>query len=437
MKVELNKYRDRLQQITTASFRGHVTKLVGILVEASGIPATLGSLCRIERAQGGEPLIAEVVGFRGEVALLMPFGEMNGLGVGAPVSSLGKSFTISVGDRLLGRILDGFGRPMDGLGMIPGTSEVPVHREAPNPLERVPIKEVLETGVRAIDGLLTLGRGQRIGIFSGSGVGKSSLLSQVAKGSSADVAVIALIGERGREVQAFIQEALGPSGLQKAVVVAATSDRPPIERYKGGFVATAIAEYFRDQGKNVLFVMDSVTRFAAACREIGLALGEPPTLKGYPPSFFATAPKLVERLGRTKRGSITGIYTVLIDADDMDDPVGDTLRGLLDGHIILSRNLANRNHFPAIDTLASLSRLMKTVSTPIHHQAAGKFRDLLATYEENRDLVQIGAYRSGTNAKLDKALTRIANIEGFLKQEPEKNVPFQETTAQLLKLTEG
>lgn len=437
MKVDLAKYRSRLEEAASASFRGRITKVVGILVEASGFPATLGELCRIEKPEEGEILLAEVVGFRGDAALLMPYGEMTGIGVGAPATSLGRRFVVRAGAGLLGRVLDGFGHPIDGEDPCPVEAEIPVHREAPNPLHRVPIEEPLETGVRAIDGLSTLGRGQRIGIFSGSGIGKSTLLAQVAKGAAADVAVIALIGERGREVQGFIRDALGPEGLKRAVVVAATSDRPPIERYKGAFVATAIAEFFRERGKNVLFVMDSVTRFAAACREIGLALGEPPTLKGYPPSFFATVPKLVERLGRTRSGSITGLYTVLIDADDMDDPVGDTLRGLLDGHIILSRSLSNRNHFPSIDVLASLSRLMSAVASPAQKVAAGRFRDLLATYEENRDLVQIGAYRPGTNPKLDAAIARIQGMEAFLRQTPEQRTPLAETAALLAKLTEG
>ena len=437
MKVDLAKYRSRLEETASASFRGRITKVVGILVEASGFPATLGELCRIEKSEGGEILLAEVVGFRGDAALLMPYGDMTGIGVGAPATSLGRRFVVRVGVGLLGRVLDGFGHPIDEGEPFPVEAEIPVHREAPNPLHRVPITEPIETGVRAIDGLITLGRGQRIGIFSGSGIGKSTLLAQVAKGAAADVAVIALIGERGREVQGFIREALGPEGLQRAVVVAATSDRPPIERFKGAFVATAIAEFFRDRGKNVLFVMDSVTRFAAACREIGLALGEPPTLKGYPPSFFATVPKLVERLGRTRSGSITGFYTVLIDADDMDDPVGDTLRGLLDGHIILSRSMANRNHFPSIDVLASLSRLMTAVASSGHKAAAGRFRDLLTTFEENRDLVQIGAYRPGTNPKLDAALVRIQGMEAFLRQTPEHRTALAETTALLGKLTEG
>lgn len=437
MNIDLSQYRNRLGQIAPGSFRGRVTKLVGILVEATGIPATMGELCRIEKADGSEPLLAEVVGFRGEATLLMPFGDMMGLGVGAPASTLGRRFTVQASPKLLGRVIDGFGRPIDGLGSIPPGAEMSVHREAPLPLERVPIDQTLETGIRAIDGLNTLGKGQRVGIFSGSGVGKSTLLSQLTRGTKADVAVVCLIGERGREVQAFLKEALGLEGLARSVVVAATSDRPPIERYKGAFVATAIAEWFRDQGKDVLLLMDSVTRFAAACREIGLALGEPPTLKGYPPSFFATVPKLVERLGRTKNGSITGLYTVLIDADDMDDPVGDTLRGLLDGHIILSRSLANRNHFPAIDVLASLSRLMSTVAAPDHKGNAGKFRDLLATYEENRDLVQIGAYRQGMNPKLDLALGRIQAMEFFLRQGPSERSTIQECAGALAKIAEG
>ncbi len=435
--VDLSKYRHRLERVDPGSFQGKISKVLGILVEAKGIPAAMGELCRIEMGEGQEPMLAEVVGFREETALLMPYGDMTGLSVGATTTALKRPFEIAVGLDLRGRVLDGFGQPLDSKPPISGASYVRVHRNAENPLHRKLIRETFETGVRTIDGLLTLGKGQRIGIFSGSGVGKSTLLAQLSKGAKADIVVIALIGERGREVQSFIQEALGSQGLTNAVVVAATSDRTPIERYKGAFVATAIAEYFRDQGQSVLFVMDSVTRFAAACREIGLALGEPPTLKGYPPSFFATVPKLVERLGRTEKGSITGIYTILIDADDMDDPVGDTLRGLLDGHIILSRTLANRNHFPAIDVLSSLSRLMSTVASPQHQIAAGKFRDLLSTYEENRDLIQIGAYRAGTNPRLDFACSRVPSMDYFLKQTREKSTPLADTAAALVKITEG
>jgi flagellum-specific ATP synthase len=347
----------------------------------------------------------------------MPYGDTQGIAAGARVVALERRLDARTGDSLLGRVVDGFGRPIDNRGPLVNTVSVPVEREAPPPLDRAPITQLLPTGVRALDGCLSLGRGQRIGIFAGSGVGKSTLLADVVRGSEIDVAVVVLVGERGREVRAFLDESLGARGLDRSVVVVSTSDRPPLERYKAPFLGTAIAESFRDRGRNVLLVMDSVTRFAGACREIGLAAGEPPTVKGYPPSFFATVPRLVERAGTAQAGSITALYTVLLDGDDLDDPVGDTLRGLLDGHVVLSRRLANRGHFPAIDILASVSRLMPKVAAAPHRAAAQRLRELLATYEENRDLVQIGAYKPGTNPRLDAALERIVKIEEFLRQE--------------------
>ncbi|HKE00712.1 MAG TPA: FliI/YscN family ATPase [Planctomycetota bacterium] len=408
------------------AYRGSVVKVMGVLAEAGGLPAAIGDLCRIDRA-GAPPLLAEVVGLRGDVACLMPYGSLEGVGTGASVLALGRRFDVRAGEGLLGRVLDGFGNPIDGGGALANVRPVPVHRDPPPALRRPPITRALTTGVRAIDGCLTVGLGQRIGIFAGSGVGKSTLLAEVARGAIADVAVIALVGERGREVRAFLEEALGASGLRRSVVVVATSDRPPLERYKAAFLATAIAEDFRDRGRDVVFVMDSVTRFAAACREIGLAVGEPPTVKGYPPSFFATVPRLVERAGTAEAGSITGLYTVLLDGDDIDDPVGDTLRGLLDGHVVLSRRLANRGHFPAIDVLASVSRLMPRVVDASHRELAARMRELLAVHEENRDLVQIGAYRAGTNPALDAALGRIERIETFLRQETARPEPMPQT----------
>jgi FliI/YscN family ATPase len=410
----------RVRGSARAAYCGRVVRVSGVLVEAEGLPAAVGDLCRLER-QGLDAdrrfLLAEVVGLRGHVACLMPYGDTQGIAAGARVVALERRLDARTGDSLLGRVVDGFGRPIDNRGPLVNTVSVPVEREAPPPLDRAPITQLLPTGVRALDGCLSLGRGQRIGIFAGSGVGKSTLLADVVRGSEIDVAVVVLVGERGREVRAFLDESLGARGLDRSVVVVSTSDRPPLERYKAPFLGTAIAESFRDRGRNVLLVMDSVTRFAGACREIGLAAGEPPTVKGYPPSFFATVPRLVERAGTAQAGSITALYTVLLDGDDLDDPVGDTLRGLLDGHVVLSRRLANRGHFPAIDILASVSRLMPKVAAAPHRAAAQRLRELLATYEENRDLVQIGAYKPGTNPRLDAALERIVKIEEFLRQE--------------------
>ncbi|MBL8695841.1 MAG: FliI/YscN family ATPase [Planctomycetes bacterium] len=413
-----------------ASYCGRIQRVAGVLVEASGLPAAVGDLCRLERP-GDRPLLAEVVGLHGDVACLMPYGDLQGVCAGGAVTALNRRLDVATGDSLLGRVLDGFGKPTDGKGPLGPTVSMPVHRDAPPPLTRAPIEKMLVTGVRAIDGCLTLGRGQRIGIFAGSGVGKSTLLAEVARGSEADVSVIALIGERGREVKAFIEEALGEEGLRRSVIIVSTSDRPPLERYKAAFLATAIAESFRDRGRQVVLVMDSITRFAAACREIGLAAGEPPTVKGYPPSFFATAPKLVERAGTASTGAITAMYTVLLDGDDIDDPVGDTMRGLLDGHVVLSRKLANRGHFPAIDLLGSVSRLMSRVADPAHRQNAQRLRELLSVFEENRDLVQIGAYKPGTNPKLDAAIARMDRIEAFLRQDMSSPSSLAQTQAAL------
>lgn len=399
-----------------AAYCGRVLKVAGVIVEVEGLPSAIGDLCRLERV-GARPLLAEVVGLRGHTACVMPYGDTTGIASGARVVALNRRLDVRVGDALLGRVLDGFGNPIDNKGALRNTSHANVHRDGPAPLSRPNITNAVATGVRAIDGCLTLGVGQRIGIFAGSGVGKSTLLADIVRAADIDIGVVALVGERGREVRSFVEEALGEAGLARSVVIVATSDRSPLERYKAPFLATAVAEHFRDNGRRVMLVMDSVTRFAAACREIGLAAGEPPTVKGYPPSFFATVPRLVERAGNAERGSITAIYTVLLDGDDPDDPVGDTMRGLLDGHIVLSRKLANRGHFPAIDLLGSISRLFPKVTNQEHRVGASKMRELLATYEENRDLIQIGAYKSGSNPKLDAAIARYERIEGFLKQE--------------------
>ncbi|MDE0891225.1 MAG: FliI/YscN family ATPase [Planctomycetota bacterium] len=401
-------------------YEGRVEVVSGVMVEAAGVPAALGEICRIHRTSD-DAIDAEVVGFRDGRTLLMPHGELRGIAPDQRVTALRCSFEAPVGDSLLGRVLDGFGAPLDrGPALSPEHSR-PVHANAPSPLDRPLITEALQTGVRAIDGFTTLGRGQRLGIFAGSGVGKSSLLSQVTRNTDADVVVICLVGERGREVRAFIEDALGDDRKERSVLVAATSDRSPIERQMAPFVAMTIAEHFRDQGKNVLFVMDSVTRFATASREIGLAAGEPPTVRGYPPSFFATLPRLVERMGRTERGSITGLLTVLLDADDPNEPVADCLRGLLDGHIFLSRDLAERGHFPAVDIPASLSRLMPELVADDHLEAASRLRAIIATWTEGRDLVEIGAYSPGSNPALDKAIEIIPLLEKLTAQGREEH----------------
>lgn len=418
------------------TFRGTIELVSGVLVEAQGIPAALGEVCTIERGHG-DSIDAEVVGFRGTHTLLMPFGDLAGIAPKQVVRATGRPFRCPVGDVLLGRILDGFGRPLDSPTGQYSESDFeraelrPIRREAPSPSDRRSVDEPLQTGLRVIDGLNTLGRGQRLGIFAGSGVGKSSLLGQVTRGTDADVVVTCLVGERGREVNSFVEDVLGPEGMERAVLVAATSDRSPIERFLAPFVAVTIAERFRDDGKNVLLVMDSVTRFALAAREIGLAAGEPPAVRGFPPSFFATVPKLIERMGRTQRGSITGLLTILLDGDDANDPVADTMRGLLDGHLFLSREMAQAGRFPAVDVLNSLSRLMPDLSSADHLQRAQTVRGLLAAHRDGKDLIDVGAYRPGANPELDEAVLRMPLIDPFLRQAPRETSSFEETVSML------
>ena len=428
--MDLAKSQRTIARAVRPRFRGSVIRLTGILVEAQGVPAALGEMCRIEKAPS-QNIDAEVVGFRGTTTLLMPHGELAGIAPGQPVYATGRPFQIAVGQSLLGRMVDGFGRAKDGGPELAETEWRRVHGDAPLPTERVPITETLQTGVRVIDGLLPLGQGQRLGVFAGSGVGKSTLMGQVTRGTQADVIVCCLVGERGREVQDFVAEVLGEEGLNKAVMVVATSDRPPIERLTAPFAAVTIAEYFRDQGKNVLLLMDSVTRYAAASREVGLAVGEPPTVRGLPPSFFATVPQLVERMGRTQKGSITGLLTVLVDGDDPNEPVADTLRGLLDGHIYLDRDLAQAGHFPAVDVLSSLSRLAPVLATPEQMDHAQTIRRDLATYQEGKDLIDIGAYQPGANPKLDGAVLRLPVIEAFLQQDPREITSLGDTRGML------
>lgn len=431
LALDFERARAAIRAGARPVWRGRVHQVSGVIVEAAGVPAAMGELCRIERGPLGS-VDAEVVGFRGATTLLMPHGNLEGIAPRQTVLALGRPFSIRTGPELLGRVLDGFGAPMDRGARLASTMPLArVRNEAPPPLERTPIDRPLATGVRAIDATCMLGRGQRLGIFSGSGVGKSTLLGQVTRGTDADVLVVALVGERGREVRAFLDEVLDERTRARTVTVVATSERSPIERFLAPFVAVTVAESFREAGLDVLFVMDSVTRFAGAAREIGLAAGEPPTVRGYPPSFFATVPKLVERLGRSARGSITGLLTVLLDADDPNEPVADTLRGLLDGHLYLSRELAQRGHYPAIDVLASLSRLMSSIASERHRALAQELREALAQWREGRDLVEIGAYKPGTNERLDRALALVPGIETFLRQGVSERSGLNETLARL------
>ncbi len=392
---------------------GRVRAIKGIAIQVAGLAAAIGDTCTIAAEDGRSPILAEVVGFDGDDTVVMALGDANRVAPWDRVQNEHRPLSVPIGAGLLGRVVDALGRPLDGGAPIVGALR-PLTGDAPSPLQRAPIHEPVETGVSAIDGALTLGKGQRIGIFAGSGVGKSTLMGQIARSKAGQVNVIALIGERGREVGEFVAEALGPEGLRKSVVIACTSDAAPMLRLKAPLTAVAIAEAFRAQGADVLFMMDSVTRYAMACREVGLAAGEPPTLRGYPPSLFASLPRLVERLGSDGNGTITGLFTVLVDGDDMNEPVADALRGYLDGHVVLNRKIAERGRFPAIDVLASISRLMPKVTTPEQQKRARRIRELMAHYEENRDLVAVGAYRKGADPLLDQAIAKIGAIESLL-----------------------
>lgn len=417
MEPNLTKFSRAIEDTEPIKMSGKVTQVVGLVIESKGPNVSLGELCYIKsRFPNVEPIPAEVVGFREGLVLMMPIGEMQGIGPGCEVLSAQKTLQVKVGMELLGRVLDGLGNPMDGKGPILSKTEYPLHAEPPDPLQRPRIKDSLYVGVRAIDGLITLGSGQRIGIMAGSGVGKSTLLSMIARNTEADISVISLVGERGREVRDFIERDLGEEGLKRSVVVVATSDKPALVRIKGAMTATAIAEYFRDQGRRVVLMMDSVTRFAMAQREVGLTIGEPPATRGYTPSVFALLPRLLERAGTSARGSITGIYTVLVDGDDMNEPIADAVRSILDGHIVLSRAIAAQNHFPAIDILASVSRVMTDVVTKEHREAAQHMRALMAVYKEAEDLIHIGAYVKGSSKRIDEAIEKIDAINDFLCQ---------------------
>lgn len=422
---------DVVKRSQTISHIGKIENIVGMAIEASGRKASIGDISMIYNENEKKQIYAETVGFKDDKILLMPYENIKGISAGSFVRNTGECLKIPVGDFLRGRIIDAMGRPMDDLGDFNVDSYYSVDKSSTNPLTRPTIDEKIEFGVKAIDGLLTIGKGQRMGIFAGSGVGKSTLLGMIAKNVKTDINVIALVGERGREVREFIEKDLGEEGLKRSVLVVATSDQPAMLRMKCPMVATAIAEYFKDQGKNVLLMMDSLTRFAMAQREIGLAIGEPPIARGYTPSIYAEMPKLLERSGNFKEGSITGIYTVLVEGDDTNEPIADTVRGIIDGHIVLTRKLANSNHFPAIDVNASISRLMTSIVSQEHRQCASKLRDILSIYEKNSDLISIGAYKSGTNPKLDFAISKIDKINEFLMQGIHEKFSYEETLVQM------
>ena len=416
---------------------GKVVNVVGLTIESAGPDARLGDVCRIipNGKEESDPIMAEGVGFKDKKTLLMPYDAVDGISLGSMVENTNEPMMVKVSKELLGMTLDGLGRPIDG-AKIRGT-RYPIEATPPDPMSRAIIDEVLPLGVKAVDGLMSVGKGQRIGIFAGSGVGKSTLLGMFARNTKADINVIALIGERGREVREFIERDLGEEGMRRSVVVVATSDRPALERNKAAKTATAIAEYFRDQGKDVLLMMDSLTRFSMAQREIGLASGEPPVTRGYPPSVYSEMPKLLERAGRSSKGSITGLYTVLVDGDDFNEPITDTARSILDGHIMLNRRLAHKNHYPAIDVLQSISRCMSQIATKDHRQAAGKLKNVLATYNEAEDLINIGAYKHGSNPDIDYAIQMNKVVNEYLCQDVEEKVDFEDSVERLKQMFEG
>ncbi|MDT2829614.1 flagellar protein export ATPase FliI [Vagococcus carniphilus] len=428
--IPLEKIKKKLTNQNYFLKYGKVTQVVGLIIKVEGLNVFIGEVCQIEILKSNRQVMAEVVGFVNKTVLLMPLDELDGIGPGCLVKPTGSALEIEINDNLLGQTLDGLGRVLTNNEEISG-EKYSVNRESPDPFKRRRIETVMSTGVKAIDGILTVGEGQRLGIFAGSGVGKSTLLGMIARYCEADVIVIGLIGERGREVTEFIENDLGPEGYKKSIIVCATSDQPPLVRLKGAFVATAIAEYYRDQGKKVILMMDSVTRFAMAQREIGLATGEPPTSKGYTPSVFTMLPKLLERSGMSETGSITAFYTVLVEGDDMNEPIADAVRGILDGHVILSRKIAGENQYPAIDIQQSLSRLMKSIVPNEQYNKAGLLKENLAAYAEAKDLIDIGAYKLGTNPKVDQAIQLNEEIKSFLKQNVDEPSTYTETVESL------
>ena len=429
---DVNRYLKALDRVNPLVYKGRISQVIGLTIESDGPKAMMGELCLVKNSTASDKTLkCEVVGFKGNKTLLMPLGDLEGVEPGSEIVATGETFKVKVGQALVGRVLNGLGDPIDGLGPVHIETTYPVMNQPPDPLKRRRITEVLPVGVRAIDGLITVGKGQRMGILAGSGVGKSTLLGMIARNTEADISVIALIGERGREVRDFLERDLGEEGLKRSVVVVATSDQPALVRLKGAFVATSIAEFFRDQGMDVLLLMDSLTRFALAQREIGLAIGEPPATRGFTPSVFALLPKLLERAGAAEEGSITGLYAVLVEGDDMNEPITDAVRGIVDGHIALSRELAALNHFPAVDVLGSISRVMPDIVSQSHLEKAGRFRSLLAVYREAKDLIDIGAYRRGSNPRIDEALELIDGCNKFLQQDVWEKASFDETVARL------
>jgi flagellum-specific ATP synthase len=429
--LEATKYIEHLKQMDPVRVNGKVIQVIGLTVESEGPDASIGDVCHIYPLKSKEPLKAEVVGFRNNRVILMPLGELHSIGPGCDVVATGKPLTVAVGHELLGKVLDGLGQPLDGSFLPSRMTQYSTHRAPSNPLNRPRVNEPLSVGIRCIDGLLTIGKGQRVGIFAGSGVGKSTLLGMVARNTSADVNVIALIGERGREVLDFIERDLGPEGLARSVVIVATSDQPALIRIKGALIATSIAEFFRDHGLNVMLMMDSVTRYAMAQREVGLAVGEPPATRGYTPSVFAGLPKLLERSGTGPKGSITAFYTVLVEGDDMNEPIADAVRGILDGHIVLDRNLAHRGHYPAIDVLSSVSRVMNEIVPEEQKDAAEFLKKQLSVYKDSEDLINIGAYQRGSNAEIDLSLQYIQSIWNFTRQKTNEKVNYDEAQERL------
>src|SRR6056297_211881 len=428
INLDMSKLEDRLNDMNMTRNFGHINRVIGLVIESIGPQASIGELCLIKGERGD--IKAEVVGFDDNKVLMMPIGEMEGIKPGARVVATDQKLKVKVGKELLGKIIDGSGNVITG-DDVSSLTEVEVNRKPPNPLTRERIKEPLSLGIRCIDGFLTCGKGQRLGIFAGSGVGKSTLLGMAARNTNADINVIGLVGERGREVRDFIEKDLGEEGLKRSIVVVATSDQPALLRVKAANIATAIAEYFRDQGEDVLLMMDSVTRVAMALREVGLAIGEPPATRGYPPSVFAELPKLLERTGTNDVGSITALYTVLVEGDDFNEPVSDTVRGILDGHISLSRELAEASHYPAVDVLSSVSRIMEDIVSEEHIKAADNFKKILATYNQSKDLINIGAYEHGSNAEVDCAIDKIDSINNFLTQNINEKTNFKQTVERL------
>lgn len=433
--LDLSPCIQTVRNTETTSIRGRVSQVIGMVIESNGPGIPVGSMCEVDTFKGANRIPAEVVGFREGKVLLMPLGEMRGVEPGSAIRMVDGQAQVPVGANLLGRVMDGMGRPMDGKGPLFAEQQYPLYAEPLNPMERQRILEPIDVGVRAINGLLTLGKGQRIGIMAGSGVGKSTLLGMIARNTAADISVIALIGERGRELRDFIERDLGPEGLARSVVVVATSDQPPLVRMRGAYLAMSISEYFRDQNRDVILMMDSVTRFAMSSREVGLAIGEPPTSRGYTPSVFSQLPKLLERAGSCEgKGSITGIYTVLVEGDDMNEPIGDAVRSIVDGHIVLDRDLANQGHYPSIEVLASISRCMSDVVSAEQVRKAKELLEVLATYRRSEDLINIGAYAKGSNPKIDRAIGLMDAINDYLRQPVDSRAPFDECVQQLLTL---